>query len=126
MRYTSVLKDKTDPLVVHFSEALYGLGVCFRKQGRFQKAVDAYRHSLMLDPSGCGGSVHNNLAQALTLLGLHDEAKGQRSSYPSSQHHSSERGERKNTRHSSPPILLRDSPTLEVGLIGVHDKYHES
>ena len=76
MRYTSVLKDKTDPLVVHFSEALYGLGVCFRKQGRFQKAVDAYRHSLMLDPSGCGGSVHNNLAQALTLLGLHDEAKG--------------------------------------------------
>ena len=122
MRYTSVLKDKADPLVVHFSEALYGLGVCFRKQGRFQKAVDAYRHSLMLDPSGCGGSVHNNLAQALTLLGLHDEAKGAHI-----QALNITRLKEENAKTHDIQVHPSFFATLqEVGLIGVHDKYHES
>ena len=72
--YTSVLRDNNDPNVGHCVRALYGLGVCSRKQDQFGNAIKALQHALLLDPRGFKGSVHNNLAQALTSAGRHDEA----------------------------------------------------
>lgn len=72
--YTSVLRDDNDPNVGHCVRALYGLGVCFRKQDQFENAIKALQHALVLDPRGLNGSVYNNLAQALTFAGRHDEA----------------------------------------------------
>ena len=72
--YTAVLSDSSDARVGHFTEALYGLGVIFRKLNLLEKAIEAFQHYLMLDPSGRGGSVHNNLGQALSLIGRYDEA----------------------------------------------------